>query len=267
MNEKAAMNTVTLEGSPNFRDLGGNRTTDGQVVRRGLLFRSGHLAQLTDSDLVTLGRLRITTVVDFRPDHEIEMFGADRIDGAIPRVSIPIGDHPDTPAFYESIKAGDFTTLHDLADASRTMIRENAAQFAELLHLLIESNNLPLIFHCIGGKDRTGVATALILSLLGVPWETVRSDYLQSNTATHGVLEKQISRLSNGTIPVGASTEENIAALRRFFVLDGAYIDAALTEIELLAGSVGNYASQWLDLSPKDIASLRRNLLIQPTLE
>lgn len=256
------MNTITLEGSPNFRDLGGYRTTDGRAVRRGVLFRSGHLAQLTDPDVALLDRIGVRTVVDFRPHPEIEIFGADRIDGAIRRVSIPIGDHPDAPALYKAISAGDFTALHDLSEASRTMVRDHSGQFAELIHLVAQGGNLPLIFHCIGGKDRTGVASALILSLLGVPWETVRTDYLRSNEATRGVLEAQISRLSNGTIQVGDSSDENIEALRKFFILEGSYIDAVRDEIEDVAGSLDNYAEQWLRLSPDDITALRTTLLV-----
>ncbi len=240
------MNTpqFTLEGSPNFRDLGGYVTSDGRIVRSGILFRSGHLAQLTDGDVARLDELGISTIVDFRPQHEIEIFGPDRIDGDIRKYSFPISDHDAGPDFYESIQAGDFSGLHDLAKASRKMIRDNAAEFGALLRLVGEGDNLPLIFHCIGGKDRTGVAAALILTLVGVPWDTVREDYLRSNKTLEGVLEEQISRLSGGKVPVGRSNDANIEALRRFFILDGANIDAARDEVMRISGSFENYAGR-----------------------
>jgi protein-tyrosine phosphatase len=253
---------VALVGAPNFRDLGGYRTTDGRAVRTGTLFRSGHLAHLTDGDLDLLGRIGIATVVDFRPDREVEMFGPDRLRDGTTYVSIPIGDGAHTPAAYEAVQAGDFTGLHDLAEASRTMIRENATEFRDLIHLIAEKDNLPLVFHCIGGKDRTGVASALILSILGIPWPTVRADYLLSNKMMQGVVEEQISRLSAGKLSAVEPTAQNLAALRRFFVLKGSYIDAAREESERLAGSFPNYVAQCIELSPGDIASLRANLLL-----
>lgn len=254
--------TISLEGSPNFRDLGGYRTADGKQVRTNVLFRSGHLAQLTDEDLAKLEQVGIRTVVDFRPDHEVDMFGRDRLNGSVELVSIPIGDHGHHQDFYDKIQAGDFTHLHDLENASRQMIGNNAKDFAGLLRLIAEGENLPLVFHCIGGKDRTGVAAALILTLVGVPWETVRDDYLRSNDATRGMLEEQIARLSGGKVPVGNSSEENIAALRRFFIVEPAYIDAAHEEIERVAGSFDRYVTEWLDLSAGDVAAIRRNLLV-----
>lgn len=254
--------TLPLQGSPNFRDIGGYEAADGRRVRRNILFRSGHLAHLTDSDVMTLEQLGIRTVVDFRPDFDVDLFGEDRLPADVEQLSIPIGDHENHQDFYDKIKAGDFTHLADLAAASREMIGNNATDFGALLRLIAEREKLPLVFHCIGGKDRTGVATALILSLVGVPWEKVREDYLRSNEATKGMLEEQVSRLSAGKVPVGHSTEENIAALRRFFVLEPGYIDAALEEIERIAGSFDRYVTEWLGLSAEQVAAIRDNLLV-----
>jgi protein-tyrosine phosphatase len=141
------------------------------------------------------------------------------------------------------------------------MIRDNAAEFGALIRLVAESDNLPLIFHCIGGKDRTGVAAALILTLVGVPWDAVREDYLRSNETLEGVLEEQISRLSGGKVPVGQSSDANVEALRRFFILDGANIDAARDEVLRLSGSFENYAVEKMGLSRSHLDSLRASLL------
>ena len=68
-----------IEGARNFRDIGGYRTVDGRVVRSGLVFRSAHLANLTDRDLETFADIGIKTIVDYRPDIEKEMTGHDRV--------------------------------------------------------------------------------------------------------------------------------------------------------------------------------------------
>ena len=77
-----------------------------------------------------------------------------------------------------------------------------------------------------------------------------------------GVLEEQISRLSGGQGPVAGSTEESIAALRKFFVLESSYIDAARDEIERVAGSFKRYVSDWLGLTSIEVSAVRNNLLI-----
>ncbi len=68
-----------IEGARNFRDLGGYRTTAGEVVRCGRVFRSAHLANLTDGDLETFTKLGIRTVVDFRPEVEKDLTGHNRL--------------------------------------------------------------------------------------------------------------------------------------------------------------------------------------------
>lgn len=254
--------SIHLDGAPNFRDLGGYQTADGRMVRPGVLFRSGHLARLSDSDRSCLEALEIRTVVDFRREREVGIFGADALGHQVTEVPLPIPGHDDDDRVYESIRSGDFTALHDLSEASRMMVREAASQFGALLRLIAEGSNLPLVYHCIGGKDRTGVASALILTILGVPWQTVRTDYLRSNERLAGFLEEQIARLSARNTTAGDSNSESIAALRRFFVLDASYIDAARDEIQQLAGSFDAYVSDWLELSPAEIASLRGSLLV-----
>jgi len=61
---------VPLEGGSNFRDLGGHRTADGDIVRRGVVFRSAHLGGLTDIDRTALGKLGVRTIVDLRGVNE-----------------------------------------------------------------------------------------------------------------------------------------------------------------------------------------------------
>ena len=257
----AAVDT-RLEGAPNFRDVGGHTTDRGFAVRRGLVFRSGHLANLTDADLRLLSSLGIKTVIDFRPLYEKEMSGHNRMPDGINYVPIPIGDPAMAPEVRRALLDGDFTSLPDLHKANGRLIRDFSGEMGRALQLIAEPQNLPLVFHCIGGKDRTGMTAAILLTLLEVPWSSVLEDYMRTNGRLgppehrDAFLEKLAKERNWETV-----TEESRAALRRFFVLEESYLKAAWDEIERVAGSFCSYVHRYLGLSDATIERLRAVLL------
>ncbi len=260
------MTTRLIEGARNFRDLGGYTTADGRVVRKGLVFRSAHLANLTDGDVGKFAQLDIKTVVDFRPEVEKELTGHDRLADGVRYVSIPIGDPTLAPDVHRALEQGDFTALHDLESGNRMLIREYGAELGETIRLISEARRLPLVFHCIGGKDRTGMTALLLLAILGVPIDQIKADYLKSNDAVAPTAEAQerffntLVRRSGGN---GAMTDTQRRALQRFFILEDTYFDAAWDEIEQVAGSFDRYVDLNLGLSADHVASLR-DLLLEP---
>src|SRR6267154_1393451 len=151
---------VPLEGGSNFRDLGGYRTAEGHLVRRGAVFRSAHLGNLTDEDRGALGRLGVRTIVGAH----IEPGVGDRIRGAVADGS-----------------ANPHLMMQFLTDHYRDYPRRCAPGFRTLFATLSDGTHRPLVFHCTAGRDRTGFASALLLTLLGVPWDTVIEDYLRTN--------------------------------------------------------------------------------------
>jgi protein-tyrosine phosphatase len=255
-----------IEGVRNFRDVGGYRTEDGHVVRTGLVFRSAHLANMTDRDIRTFERLGIRTVVDFRPDTEKELTGHDRMPHGIRYVSVPIGDPTLAPDVHRAMQQGDFTALHDLENGNRMLIRDFSAELGRTLRLISESEHLPLVFHCIGGKDRTGMTALLLLAILGVTTDQIQADYLKSNDAvapTAAAQEAFFNALVQRSGQNGELTDEQRDALRRFFILEGSYFDAAWDEIHQVAGSLESYVEHNLGLDADHIASLRC-LLLEP---
>lgn len=251
---------ITLEGAPNFRDLGGYRTSDGHIVRTGHLFRSGHLALLTDRDLHTLTRLGIRTVVDFRPRAEQDMFGGDRLPPDVEYTEIPIGDPAAASAWSRAVTQGDFTLLPDLRDANRLLLRNHSTAFRKLFALVADTGRHPLVFHCIGGKDRTGLGAALVLTALGVPWATVVQDYQRSNDRIREAVAEQVAHLAGPDGP-GLQHDANLDALRRFFVVDASYLDAARDEAARIAGSLDNYIATELGFGDEQRKEFRNHLL------
>ena len=174
---------LPLEAVPNLRDLGGYRSRYGGQVRWGRLFRSGRLSALSDSDKRYLHTLGIRTIVDFRRPTEVSQ-SPTRLhtdhDHQIKHVAISPGDQSE---LVKSIRAGNVTAelmAQGMSALYSDLALHQREQYATLLHTLA-AGTPPLLFHCSAGKDRTGVAAALILMILGVPRDTIMQDYLLTN--------------------------------------------------------------------------------------
>jgi len=162
---------VPLEGAVNFRDLGGYATKDGRRVRWGRLFRSDNLARLTQSDKTLLQSMGIRLVCDFRTPAEVEKM-PDRFPdpGRGEYLHLPIRHGQYDPAdTFERIKNGDIAWMTEKYMISGYIknIENFAPLWNEFFRRLADAGSLPAVFHCTGGKDRAGVAAALVLMVLG----------------------------------------------------------------------------------------------------
>jgi protein-tyrosine phosphatase len=256
-----------LEAKPNFRDLGGYKTSDGRRVKKGLVFRSGELPRLTDEDVDKLRQLGVRTVVNFLTEAEVEARGEDRLPDGVDTVSLPIAGGNDnlTGAILEARQKADFSQVPvELnPEIHRLLIRDARQQYAALFKLIADPANRPIVFHCSHGVHRTGTAAAILLSALGVPWETVRRDYLLSNDYRKAEIERRLAELrrqaaKNRDIPPEDVDMTNVNA---FYILQGEYIDASLDEAVKQYGSMENYVRHGLGVSDEVVESLRNALL------
>jgi protein tyrosine/serine phosphatase len=166
----------TLEGLINFRDLGGLPAAGG-AIRPGRLFRSDSLAYATESDVEHLVRdLRLATIVDLRGEHEVTHLGRG------PLAAVPVE--------YVAAPIADVSGAEDLVGHYVAMLTEKGDVLAGVVRLLARSSNLPAVFHCEAGCDRTGVLAAVLLSLLGVPDEVIAADYAATAPAMPRIHER-----------------------------------------------------------------------------
>lgn len=260
---------VALDGQSNFRDLGGYRTADGRVVKSGVVYRSGTLSKLSDADVATLNALGIRTVLNFLTDEEIRARGADRLPEGAKLIQLPLdgGDHDGglVEVVLAARRTGDFSKVP--ADLNpgihRFLIRDAENQYAALLRSLADPESRPAVFHCSHGVHRTGTAAAVLLTALGVPWETIREDYLLSNEYRQAEIEKRLEQLRDlAAEHQGVSPEEvDTTNMRAFYVLEGRYVDAALEEAVERFGSMENYIRSGLGITEAEIERLRAELL------
>ncbi len=176
---------IMLEGAHNFRDLGGYPLACGGAFAEALIYRSDHLARLTDSDREQLVRLGVVTVVDFRRASE-RAENPDQLAGTgIDEVWLPVeAEGADVINIRREVESGavDAAGARDyLTQANRSFVTHFSSVFSDFLHLLLEPYRLPLVFHCSAGKDRAGFAAALTLMVAGASRHSVMADYLATN--------------------------------------------------------------------------------------
>ena len=176
MNDPTPSRLLTLAGTVNFRDLGGYPTNDGSRVRWRHLFRADSLNRLTEEDRGQIRHLGIATVIDLRTTAEVE-------EGRFPVEEVPVAFHH--LPFMESVPDPEaFQAMPGLlASTYVDMLDEAGDKVATAITVIADPATQPAIFHCTAGKDRTGVLSAMILGLLGVPDELIVEDYALSAQA------------------------------------------------------------------------------------
>jgi protein-tyrosine phosphatase len=258
--------SVSLEGQSNFRDIGGYETADGHMVKTGVVYRSGELHALTDRDVEKLQSLNIKTDVNFLAPLEIQARGADRIPADTKEINLPIesGDGL-VKEVSEARRTGDFSRVPaDLNPQFHELLVDEAReQYAAMIREIIRSDGEPLVYHCSHGIHRTGTATAIILSAVGVPWETVRQDYLLSNDTRAEEIEKRAAQLRSAAANTFGieESEVDMTNIDAFYILESHYIDGTLNQIEKKYGGIEYYLKKGLGLSQDEIEKLKEILL------
>ena len=182
MGKLTMIRRIPLEGLSNFRDLGGYKVGKRHAVKRRRIFRSDTLANLTENDIQTIEELGIAAVCDLRYGDE-RRNEPSRLLGH-PKIEVLELGFESRPgeSFLDSLQA-----FEDAADAAHRYLLDNYRQYPFLYAHAYRKifgrllNGDRIVIHCTAGKDRAGLASAIVLRALGVSEETVLSDYLLTN--------------------------------------------------------------------------------------
>jgi protein-tyrosine phosphatase len=264
---RVAERLLPLKGGRNFRDLGGYRSADGRQVRWGRLYRSGVMVGLTAEDMAYLRGLGIRTICDLRSPEE--------------RTAAP------TPFLKEAgveVLSTDYKMPSAINAIAQARTREQAArtfaaayvgftetlapQYAQMFAKLVRGE-APLAVNCSAGKDRTGMASALILSALAVPREAVLADYALTEVYSPSSYFLQQAKDGDGWRKLGLPAEQaKIFAelppevLKVMMGSDAAVLRQALAMIDAKYGGPIQLAKARFGLTDAGVATLRRTYLI-----
>jgi protein-tyrosine phosphatase len=251
-----------LDGASNFRDIGGLITQKGYLMKSGILFRSDELSRLSNNDLEILKRLDIKLIFDLRTPNERKS-NLDRIpqNKGIKLVNVP---------FYNQYNNSTYLQLFELFISKRTrldykhyfktfynkIVFEQTHQVNQIITMISDPRNLPAIIHCSAGKDRTGIISALIQLVAGVPRNTALEDYLITNRYYQPRMNKYrryFQWMDRFQVSPGHIFQIFEARLE--------YLDEVLDEIFDAFGSIEGYLNNACGIDADTIFNLQKLLL------
>ncbi len=248
---------LDLPTGHNVRDIGGYETSDGRRVKWGRVFRAGYMSKIDAGDAAQLQALGLHTICDLRANDE--------------RLERPTVWHLETPtvlwardhafsagALGELVLRPDLKsehTEHSMLEIYRALPHEQVVSYRELLSRIAQSQ-VPILFNCSAGKDRTGLAAALILSILDVPYTVIEADYMLSNKVVDGLIEfmKSSPKYSDAV----TNRLDRVLPMMR---VEPTYLATSFEVIEREHGSVARYLDEVLGIGADAQAAIRNNLL------
>ncbi len=236
---------LPMTGAFNFRDLGGIKLADDRKVKWGKLFRADELTNLTEEDVEYLESISISSVIDFRAENEIKR-APDKLPKSA-RFKYPLAITPGAMRTDGAQSRGMASFSNQMKQMNRLYVSDPACVRAYRIMFTVIQNNLsaPIVFHCSAGKDRTGMATALILFALGASEETVLEDYMLSKKHIGDKYTAMVEKYPR-TAPI--------------FTVKRTYLEAGIEQMKNDYGSIENFLTQELKV---DIPRLRR-IYLQP---
>lgn len=271
-----AQQFIPVQGIVNARDLGGYVMQDGRKVRDGLLLRSAHLAEATDADLQYLSQLPTAAVIDMRKEDEKK----GKVDRTVPGakyVPLQIDATGNAGAGMTEKEKKKFTG-HKKFEVKKIIVAaafnkkakevaremypillfrpESQEQFAAFFRHVLAAEKGAVLYHCSQGKDRTGIASALLLAALGADRDTIVSDF----DATNKVYESDVKKFTVLVRLLGGKDEE-VGVVKAFLGCNTDNFIRALDRIDREYGSLDAYLHGPMGLTDEDIRTLRARYL------
>lgn len=271
-----AQQSLPVKGIVNARDLGGYHVQDGRTVRTGLLLRAAHLADATDADIKYLSGIPVARVIDFRKAEELPGKKDRPVPGA-EYLNLPVDASGNAMAQATDEEKKKFTGRKKFDvkkvivpaafnDKAKRIAREMyptllfepecQKQFALFMRLVLNTGSGAVLYHCTQGKDRTGIASALLLAALGADRETIVVDF----DATNRVYEKDVSKYTR-RVRFWGGKEEETAVVKAFLGANTENFVKALDRIDREYGSMEEYLERALGFTASDREALKARFL------
>lgn len=255
---------VFLSQPHNTRDLGGVITTSGRHVKNNELVRSDSLNQTTANDAMVLRENHhVTNIIDFRSNAEVTVAPDKNLawffyqhQAISPQLYYLDGTHS-IKSIVKKVRQGHQTGDQIMLDMYDYIAdsQQSVTAYKTLFKTLLTNDNATL-YHCTSGKDRTGVATALILTALGSDKQTIGLNYLESNSYRQIKVNNDLQRARKYT-----KSQRILDVIQDMESVKQPYLDEYFNELTSRYGGVTQYLHNQLGLTDQDIQQLQSKYL------
>lgn len=241
--------SINVKKVNNFRAVDNIKNSEGRSLKEGMFYRSAHLHKLKKKSFSDLEKLGIKEIIDLRNSKEILDKPDNLPNGITYKKYSAFEDEGDQLSQARKLVLKGKVNASDadkrMVDFYREYVTENPETIKTIINEILESKE-PVLYHCTAGKDRTGIITALILTILKFDKETIYNEYLLSNNFRKGLVEKRMNLASNLHF---LYPKMNLQVLEKLSWVEKRYLDAAFDEINKKYGSTDAYIQQVLGIS------------------
>ncbi|CAG4999993.1 hypothetical protein DYBT9275_02362 [Dyadobacter sp. CECT 9275] len=232
----------------NFRDIGGIITRDGKTVRWGKIFRSDNLSRLKNKEFDKFNNLNISTVYDLRTSHEIKG-KEDQLPDQVKYFHTPMvkDNEGQIAQLRAKVIAGEISEEQAVAQTIgfyKDAVTVNMAAYRDVVHQILDADK-PVLYHCSAGKDRTGMVSAFILSVLNVDRQTIVDEYLMSNYYRRGKTEKMLGKAKLARV---IKPRMDLQAIEVFMNVDESYLNAVFEIVDKQYGGTDLFVRNQLGI-------------------
>ncbi|KAF7190039.1 Tyrosine-protein phosphatase [Pseudocercospora fuligena] len=241
---------IIVPGTFNARDL----AADTEDIRPGLIYRSGSLENLSTPGFAVLRKLGIRTIFDLRSLKETTAHPDPTIEGIRVVWQPSTVDNP-TVAASDTIQAKVANGL-DVHTMYKDLLESHKMAFRAVFYHILHMPGVPFIIHCTAGKDRTGVLSALILSLAGADVEDIQRDYMLTRVGVEPVREFLLGKIMQRRQKMDLDSAKAMAALD----FPSNAMKKLLSTVDKKFGGVEGYVRYELGFGKHEVEAMKRNL-------
>ena len=253
--------TIVFEGINNCRDLGGLKNSEGMTIRRGCLIRSAHLGNASGNDIEKLQGMHLQTVVDLRTIAETHEKPDRYPEETVYHNNYIFPEHKDGISHEEDSRPLDLSKIN-LGNTYAFMMKDEQCcrHFGNALKIIMNTDfdKGCVLWHCTEGKDRCGLVSAFLLTVLGVDEKVIREDYLLTNVV-NGPKAEMLYR----TYKDMGRSEDDCQGIRNVILAKEEYFDAAMQRIREKFETMENFLISGLHLEPEQMKRFREKMLVE----